>query len=153
VSTERQRSECPQCREAYRAAKERLEKSCKVMALPFFTKKAMELFATIVRSGKQGHHSCLLRITADEMILATWLLANCHPRTVLFETMKRQVELWLQILQTADPGQLFSDSQRDLLLDAFVKWKSGSQFKPLDRKLRNARFYEELRRRMRPSLN
>jgi hypothetical protein len=76
-----------------------------------------------------------------------------HPRTVLFETMKRQVELWLQLLQTADPGQLFSESQRDLLLDAFVKWKSGSQFKPLDRKLRNARFYEELRRRMRPSPN
>ena len=155
---------CDQCVKncgAYTITKGELERTCAAINLDFFIKKAMELFIAIggTCSGREGgcRSGCSLgpHITANDVVLATWLLTGCHPKMVLFETLKRQLELWLRLLRTRtiDPGELFSESQRKLLIAAFAEWRNGRQFKPLDTKLWNAGWFEQLRRRMKPSLN
>ena len=150
---------CDQCVKncgAYTITKGELGKTCADINLDFFTKKAMELFIAIsgTCSGREGgcRSGCSLgpHITANDAVLATWLTTGRHPKTVLFETLKRQTELWMALRGV---GDLFSQSQRKLLIKALVEWKNGRQFKPLDRKLRNAERFEEFRRRLRPSLN
>lgn len=163
VLGEQARDECVKNHGAYTITKGELEKACAAINLDFFTKKAMELFTTIsgTCSAREGvgdcRCSCSLgpHISANDTVFATWLTTGFHPKTVLFEALKRQTELWLRLLRTrtVDPGELFSESQKDMLTDAFMEWKNGRQFKPLDRKLRNAGVFEEFRRRMKPSLN
>ena len=91
-------------------------------------------------------------IPVGDIILAAWVLARFCPYNVFYFTMERMIKLWIG-QDTRRDIELFEEHQRAIITRHFLRWKNGWCPSRLNKKLWNARVFEAVRRRLKPSNN